>query len=130
MKVAHMMQALLAIVLVTGASCSTHSKTTKDRVALIRTQNVELLSINGSRVDVSQAVVIIAGRNDIEFRWPRYQEDFRLPTVYRLVMNAESGVEYVITPHPKSGFLCAWRSDPESGIDFEANAGCVSRQPV
>ena len=112
------------------SSCTSLDTTSGRKVALIRAQDIMLLTVNGTILDTeSRAVLVVAGRNELTFRWPIVEDDFQVPTEYRLIMQADPNGEYVITPHPKSGFLCAWKSERGQGIDFSRHAGCVQRQP-
>lgn len=112
------------------SSCTSLDSTSGRKVALIRAQDVTLLTVNGTILDTeSRAVLVVAGRNELTFRWPVVEDGFQIPTEYRLIMQAEPSGEYVITPHPKSGFLCAWKAASGQGIDFTRHTGCVQRQP-
>ena len=122
---------IMLFCLLGGCSFSKSNKTTSQQVSVLRAENVTFISINGAPLKSGvNAVVIIPGRNELEFYWPKSENNFGSRKIYQLIMNTSSGVEYIITAHPKTGFLCAWHVQPNTNRpDFSKNSGCVIDQP-
>lgn len=102
------------------------------QVANVRGNGCTFNAVNGKNLgSLVSSVEILPGKNEIVLTVDASNFNSRGPSdpTFKLIMDAQPGVNYVVTGRRGEGRLCAFPIIPDSGEpDFHHAAGCIVRE--
>lgn len=102
-----------------------------DEVAVIRAHGTRFERVNGISVShFASGAEVLPGPVTVEIQIEPANFNARTDhNSYTIQMNAEAGMEYLITGQRGIGKLCAWEVKKDTGrTDFSKPVGCISKQ--